>query len=150
MQLAILPGPMAKRLAASDSDGGFATECPAGETACQAYIFYDCAVDLVRAGCSGGLGRVGCGGAGLWQVLAVMAAHELGHLLLGADSHFPSHSPVGIMRPRWDAADFKAAAQGQLIFTPQQAEKLQAELRKRMALGGRADAGEPPPDVEPR
>jgi len=122
MHLSILPGAMAKRLGASDRDGGFATECPAGETACQAYVFYDCAVDLLRAGC--------CADAGLWQILGVMAAHELGHLLLGIGSH----SPVGVMRPRWDAPQYQAAARGQLVFTPQQAERLRAELRKRMAL----------------
>jgi hypothetical protein len=135
--LRILPSPMVKRLTAAKSEGGFATRCPSDVLVCHAYIFYDRAQDLVRDGA----------GVDLSQILSVMAAHEMGHLLLGADSH----SRVGIMRSKWGPPDFQAAASGQVIFTAQQAEQLQAELRKRMALGrGRADAGEPPPSGEGR
>ena len=135
--LRILPSPMVKRLEASEKEGGFATTCPRDELVCHADIFYDRAQDLVRTGAD----------ADLSQILGVLAAHEMGHLLLGADSH----SPVGIMRSKWGPTDFQAAANGQLIFTAQQAGQLQAELRKRMVLRrGRADAGEPPPGGEPR
>jgi hypothetical protein len=115
MALRILPSPMAKRLAAGDREGGLALPCPVGETVCDAYIFYDRSEDLARGGC-----------ADLWQILAFLAAHELGHLLLGSDSH----SPGGIMRPWWDPLDCEEAAQGQATFTPRQAEQLRAELRK--------------------
>jgi len=135
--LRILPSPMVKRLTATEREGGFATQCPRKQLVCHADIFYDRAQDLVRDGAD----------ADLSQILGVMAAHEMGHLLLGADSH----SPVGIMRAKWGPPDFQAAANGQLIFTAQQAGQLQDELRKRIALGrGRPDAGEPPPSGEPR
>jgi hypothetical protein len=115
MALRILPSPMVKRLGAGDREGGLALPCPVGETVCHADIFYERAEDLARGGC-----------ADLWQILAFLAAHELGHLLLGSDSH----SPGGIMRPRWDPLDCEEAAQGQVTFTPRQAEQLRAELRK--------------------
>jgi hypothetical protein len=116
--LRILPGRMVRRLAADERAGGFALLCSVNDTVCHADIFHDRAEDLARAGC-----------ADLWQILAFMAAHELGHLLLGDESH----SPVGIMRPQWGPHDFQDAAQGQLIFTPPQAEQLRARLHKRVA-----------------
>ena len=57
-------------------------------------------------------------------ILGGVMAHELGHLLLGADSHAPS----GLMRPLWNAHDLSGSLSGQLAFTPQQSEKLRARL----------------------
>jgi hypothetical protein len=52
-------------------------------------------------------------------VLAYAAAHEIGHLLLGA-----GHSPQGLMKATWDARDFLAMSQNDLHFSPEQARKL--------------------------
>jgi hypothetical protein len=53
-------------------------------------------------------------------VLAHAAAHEVGHLLLGAQAH----SLRGLMRANWDRSDYVTMNQGQLHFTPEQARVL--------------------------
>lgn len=60
------------------------------------------------------------------QLLGHVMAHELGHLLLP----YGTHSVGGLMRPAWDQAQVRAAKEGLLTFTPDQAglirERLQA------------------------
>jgi hypothetical protein len=61
------------------------------------------------------------------RFLAHTVAHELGHLLLGSNSH----SPVGIMTARWDAPTVTRISQEGLYFDRQQAERIQSEMRRR-------------------
>ena len=51
------------------------------------------------------------------ELLGCVIAHEVGHLLLGSDSH--SHE--GIMQGRWEDAQLREAGKGDLQFTPSQA-----------------------------
>jgi hypothetical protein len=51
-------------------------------------------------------------------------AHEIGHLLLGTNSH----APFGIMRARWQSADLASASQGRLLFSSLQSRKMQNKL----------------------
>ena len=60
---------------------------------------------------------------------SLIIAHEIGHLLLGPDSH----SAAGIMTARWKSRDLVAICQGGLTFTRQESERIQAEVRKRQA-----------------
>jgi len=60
------------------------------------------------------------------RILAHTVAHELGHLLLGSNSH----SPTGIMIPRWDSQAMTRICQDGLYFNRQQAEVIRAEMRK--------------------
>jgi len=60
------------------------------------------------------------------QVLGLVIAHELGHLLLGT-----GHSASGIMRARWGLNDWVLARQDKLSFLPRQAADLRKELRNR-------------------
>jgi hypothetical protein len=53
-------------------------------------------------------------------LLAYTAAHEIGHLLLGADAH----ATTGIMKKKWDKQDFRAMLQGALCFCPEQKRAL--------------------------
>ena len=53
-------------------------------------------------------------------VLAAVIAHELGHLILPPHAH----SPNGLMRPDWNAADFSAVEQGAMRFPSSQAKQL--------------------------
>jgi hypothetical protein len=53
-------------------------------------------------------------------VLAYAAAHEVGHLLLGDQTH----TARGLMRPRWDTDDFQAMAQNRFCFVPAQIREL--------------------------
>lgn len=58
-------------------------------------------------------------------ILGCVMAHELGHLLLGENSH-----STGIMADTLRRRDFERAEKGQLVFTPQQAEQMRARIRK--------------------
>lgn len=61
------------------------------------------------------------------QVYAMAMMHELGHLLLGPGAH----TPAGLMRARWDAADFDAASKRRLRFTPRQCQVIRAAVALR-------------------
>jgi hypothetical protein len=51
-------------------------------------------------------------------------AHELGHLLLGTNSH----APTGIMRARWQPTDLANASQGRLLFSPLESREMRNKL----------------------
>ncbi|HEY1467729.1 MAG TPA: hypothetical protein VGF61_01705 [Candidatus Acidoferrum sp.] len=51
------------------------------------------------------------------ELLGCVIAHEVGHLLLGTDSH----SRDGIMQGRWESPQLSEAGKGNLQFTPSQA-----------------------------
>jgi hypothetical protein len=57
-----------------------------------------------------------------WTTLAAYAsAHEIGHLLLGAD-----HSPTGVMKASWDAKDMLGMCQNSVHFDEQQRRSIVA------------------------
>lgn len=76
-------------------------------------VFYPLAEKLSQQ-CNASLGRV----------LGHVMAHEIGHLLLGSKAH----SPVGIMRPQWQAEELRQIGMGTLLFTPEQANKMHDRL----------------------
>jgi hypothetical protein len=76
-------------------------------------VFYDPIAELHRRG-----------RASEATILAIVAAHELGHLLLG--SH--AHSPIGIMRPQMRARDFWTPELGTTTFSREQTKKISARL----------------------
>lgn len=61
------------------------------------------------------------------RFLAHTIAHELGHLLLGSNSH----SSVGIMTARWDGRTVTRISQEGLYFNSQQSELIRSKMRKR-------------------
>jgi len=63
-------------------------------------------------------------------ILGCVIAHEIGHLLLGSNSH----SVSGIMQGRWERLQIRQAVTGTLLFTPEQAKLIQAEAQTRMRL----------------
>jgi len=63
-------------------------------------------------------------------ILGCAIAHELGHLLLGANSH----SDAGIMQPRWEPNQFRHLMTGTLLFTTEQSKLIQERARTRMRL----------------
>lgn len=65
----------------------------------------------------------------LQEMLAQIVAHEIGHILLGPDSHAPS----GIMIARCKAKNLIEISQGGYGFTPAQTQRIQIEVRKRQA-----------------
>ena len=60
-------------------------------------------------------------------ILGCVIAHELGHLLIGPNSH----SSAGIMRSPWGQKQVQQALAGALLFTPEQARVMQAQVRVR-------------------
>lgn len=58
------------------------------------------------------------------ELLGYVIAHEVGHLLLGTDSH----DREGIMQARWEEAQLRDAARGNLQFTPQEAALMRKAL----------------------
>jgi hypothetical protein len=62
--------------------------------------------------------------AELSTLLGYAMAHELGHLLLGSNSH----SPTGLMRADWRTKELIGMAQGGLVFSDEQAQRMKAQL----------------------
>jgi len=61
------------------------------------------------------------------RMLAHAIAHEVGHLMLGSNSH----CPTGIMVAKWRSQDLVSLAQFGLAFSAQQAEFIRAEVQRR-------------------
>lgn len=115
--LGIFTSAMARKLAFPGEKLGFALPCAPDESACIADVFYQRVEGLAARS------RVP-----LPRVLACAVAHELGHLLLGANSH----SDRGIMRAGWSPADFEAKAAASLLFTASEADLIRGHVRERM------------------
>lgn len=58
------------------------------------------------------------------EVLGHVMAHEIGHLLLGTNSH----SPTGIMRAHWQPPELVQAGHGMLLFTHAQSQIMKQKL----------------------
>jgi len=59
-------------------------------------------------------------------ILGCAMAHEVGHLLLGSNSH----SVSGVMQARWERKHIRQALMGAMLFTPDQGRRLQAATQK--------------------
>jgi len=60
-------------------------------------------------------------------ILGCVMAHELGHLLLGSNSHFDR----GIMLARWEVNQVRQLMMGTLLFTPEQSKLMRLEAQAR-------------------
>lgn len=63
-------------------------------------------------------------GASIGRVLGHVMAHEVGHLLLGSNSH----SSVGIMSPKWHREELLRVGMGTLFFSPEQARTMRQNI----------------------
>jgi hypothetical protein len=63
-------------------------------------------------------------GASPARVLGTVAAHEIGHLLLG--SH--SHSATGLMSPHWRDEELRRISMDRLTFTSEQASRMKTRI----------------------
>ena len=59
------------------------------------------------------------------RLLGAVVAHEIGHLLLG----LRAHTWLGIMAPKWSGESLRQMAMGRLLFTPEQATRMQVRIR---------------------
>lgn len=64
------------------------------------------------------------------RILGCVVAHELGHVLLGSNSH----SSTGIMAARWTGVELQTLHSGLLLFLPSQKERLRAYLISQQQL----------------
>lgn len=64
-------------------------------------------------------------------LLGTVAAHEIGHLLLGSNAH----SAMGIMAPHWEQEQLRHAGMGSLLFTPEQSVRMRTRIRSRQSRG---------------
>ncbi len=78
-------------------------------------------------------------GANVPTLLGTVAAHELGHLLLGLQAH----SYSGIMAAVWREESLRDLGMGGLHFSGDQAARMRARIRggERTTVTGRASAG---------
>jgi hypothetical protein len=90
---------------------------PERGTPASASVFYDRLEQLAKGGT-----------ASVSVILGHAVAHEIGHLLLGSNSH----TPQGLMRDRWSRQDLQNAGVGYLLFTTEQAEAIRAETLRRL------------------
>ena len=90
-----------------------------------ASIFYD---RLLVANREAGIDEV--------QLLAAVAAHEIGHLLLGLNAH----SWSGIMAPMWNLETLHRIAMGLVYFNSDQALRIKEQIRNDVKV---ADVGGP-------
>jgi hypothetical protein len=118
----IVPRSMAERMDPRHTTLGLAVPCQPGEAGCIANVFYDRA-DQLAAEC-----RTEGRCLSSAQILGHASAHEIGHLLLGSNSH----SSAGLMRANWWSKDLRLPAREGLFFTLDQAEQIRREVLRRM------------------
>ena len=64
----------------------------------------------------------------LSRLLGLAIAHELGHVLLGSNSH----SDLGLMRGRWNREDLEFMGLALPKFISNQAERIHADVQGRL------------------
>lgn len=73
------------------------------------------------------------------DLLGDVIAHEVGHLLLGPNSH----GKTGIMNGHWQPPELQLAAKGLLVFTQEEARRIRARYEPAMARSkARAESSE--------
>lgn len=76
----------------------------------------------------------------LAQLLGHVLAHELAHMLLGANSH----SGMGLMRAKWSSRELFAADHGELFFAASESKRIQKAVLARRQAGSRGVCKLPP------
>jgi hypothetical protein len=123
--LEVLPEGMTALLGKSEDALGSTPACTGPY--CTAIVFYD-QVESMANGAT----------AAAPALLGRAIAHEIGHLLLGANTH----SPSGIMRARWSAQQLRLNAGPGMLFTQQQARQMRMRLSEQIQSSqGRSDLG---------
>ena len=130
LTLRILPRFTAYHSKFTEGATGFALVAAEAGNAAYAAVFYDRVALMVQQ-----IGHSGEREEMLGEVLARVMAHELGHLLLGSNSH----SRSGIMRARWNWQDLRPLDAGRSHFTSAQAEIIRSQA---LAQGEARASGE--------
>lgn len=119
----ILPRGMGRNYGFKRPVFGFALPATDGRPGFYASLFFERVLDLAY---HGGVGTSFEHAQAI--ILGHMMAHEAGHLLLGMNSH----SPSGVMSFPWDRSTLKRMARGLLGFSPDEAQRIRTELKRRV------------------
>jgi hypothetical protein len=125
LKLRILPRFVAMRRGLAEDMTGYALVPAEFGRAAYAAVFYDRIVLAAQEGQWGEPEEM------LGEILAHVMAHELGHLLLGTNSH----SRTGIMRAQWSWEDLRPLDAVRLHFTSAQAEIICSQALARVKAG---------------
>ena len=112
----LLPYSMSERLHQQGGVLGYTPDVSGNPFGFITWVFYDVAKD-----------RAADHQQDLGELLGDAIAHELGHLLLGTNSH----SGWGLMSAFWFGNQLRLASQGWLAFSKQESERIQAALSAR-------------------
>ena len=133
----LLSDSMSKRYGFRRGIFGIASHGTAGAPGTHVSLFYARVLDLAY------YGGVGTGFEDAQAiVLGHMMAHEVGHLLLGPNSH----SSKGVMRFPWNRKTLLEMERGRLRFTAQEQSRIRSELHRRLEL----DRGRPRQGIRAR
>jgi hypothetical protein len=116
IHLNILPRNMARKMMNHYSEFGAAFPLP-NSFGNRASIFYHRVDELAESQ-----------GASRALLLGHFMAHEIGHLLLGVNSH----SETGLMHVPWDQAQRDKAYLGSLLFTEKEAQRIRSQTAARV------------------
>ena len=117
LALRILSRPMAERIGLSQATFGSALLPEDGGFGMTAQVCAHCCEELAK------------GDQTLHAaVLGHVMAHELGHLLLGIGSH----GATGLMHVPWHHKELENVAQGSLLFTSSEGEKMRRQVSARL------------------
>jgi len=71
------------------------------------------------------------------DLLGCIVVHELGHLLLGKNSH----SAEGLMRAKWEVWELREAARGNLLFTKSESQRMRVRYFSAVARAEAVSSG---------
>ena len=117
LALRLLSRPMAERIGLSQATFGSALLPEDGGFGMTAQVCAHCCEELAK-------GNEALHAAVLGHVMA----HELGHLLLGIGSH----GATGLMHVPWHHKELESVAQGSLLFTSSEGEKMRRQVSARL------------------
>jgi len=118
----VLPFSKSQALPPRGNTFGYATEDGAQGFGCDAWIFYGPIEAFAEER-----------ELSLAQLLGHVFAHEVGHMLLGANSH----SGIGLMSAHWSSRELLAADQGGLFFADSESRRIQRAVLARWQVHSR-------------
>jgi hypothetical protein len=117
LALRIFPRSLAKQLGLSQGAFGSALSPKDGSYGMIAQICAECVEELAPTNT-----------AEFPVILGGVMAHELGHLLLGTDSH----APTGLMSGFWHKEELDRIAEGRLLFAPREGARMRRQVLARL------------------
>ncbi len=119
LALRVLPRDLARLLGLSRAASGSALVPADGSYGMTAQVCPQCVEELAHSHT-----------AAFAVVLGAVIAHELGHLLLGVDSH----APTGLMSGFWQKKELDRLAGGRLLFASQEGDRMRRQVLARLGV----------------